>query len=78
MNYFMIHLLESMGPACDRTHDPWIFSPLCISRKTHYRLRYADRCIQKQYLEQNYRYSLIITSYPLRMTEGIYSEYSDI
>ena len=42
-NYFMINLLESMGPGRDRTRDPWICSQTRICCQTLYRMRYAAR-----------------------------------
>ena len=41
--FFMINLLESMGPGQDQTHDPWICS------QTHYLLRYA---VSKEYQQR--------------------------
>ena len=42
-NYFIINLLESMGPCQDRTRHPWICSQTRICCQTCYRLCYVAR-----------------------------------
>ena len=38
-NYFIINLLESMGPGRDRTRDPWICSQTRIAWEVNYYIK---------------------------------------